>query len=46
MGWNGRESVNNFTFYVDSGPILVICHSGISWHPAGFSLIYLHTLHN
>jgi hypothetical protein len=24
-----------------SGPILVICHSGIAWHPVGFSLIYL-----
>ena len=27
-----------------SGPILVIYHSGIACHLAGFSLIYLHTL--
>ena len=27
---------------VGSCPLLVIYHSGIAWHPAGFSLIYLH----
>jgi len=29
-----------------SGPILVIYHYGISWHPGGFYLIYLHTMSN
>ena len=29
--------------YVDSGPILVIRHSGLSWHPVEFSFIYLPT---
>src|SRR5712691_8187935 len=29
-----------------SGPILVIYHYGISWHPEGFYLIYLHTMSN
>jgi hypothetical protein len=32
-----------FLKYLGSCPLLVICHSGIAWHPAGFSLIYLHT---
>src|SRR4030095_12960907 len=33
----------DFSRLMGSGPILVICHSGIPWHPAGVSLIYLHT---
>jgi hypothetical protein len=30
-----------FAVNLGSCPLLVICHSGIAWHPAEFSLIYI-----
>src|SRR5437870_592328 len=33
----------DFSHIVGSGPILVIYHSGIPWHPAGLYPIYFHT---
>jgi hypothetical protein len=37
------DYIADFDWDYGSCPLLVIYHSGIAWHPAGFSLIYLHT---
>jgi hypothetical protein len=37
------ELACHFTNLVGSWPLLVICHSGISWHLAWLYFIYLHT---
>src|SRR4029453_19276089 len=38
-----RDLVQKLPPHVGSWPLLVIYHSGISWHPVCFYRIYLHT---